>query len=93
MDNLSMDRMATHDGAAYELGDLRDDGVAEGSQTVHPSGNPMSHSTHVGFSEPPSIHATSLNVVPECPVEPSPSFAVAFRALRLSADVGVGRKT
>ena len=35
-----------------DFNDLRDDRVAEASQTVHPSGNPMSHSTHVGFSEP-----------------------------------------
>ena len=36
--------------------DLRDDGVAKGSQTVHPSGYPMSHSTHVGFKLPlPSV--------------------------------------
>jgi hypothetical protein len=29
-----------------------DDGVSEGSEAVHPSGNPMSHSTHVGFNCP-----------------------------------------
>lgn len=34
------------------LGDLGNDGVAESSQSVHPSGNPMSHSTHVGFNCP-----------------------------------------
>ena len=31
---------------------MRDDRVAEAMQAVHPSGNPMSHSTHVGFREP-----------------------------------------
>jgi hypothetical protein len=35
-----------------ERRDLRDDRISEGSQTVHPSGNPISHSTHVGFSAP-----------------------------------------
>ena len=33
--------------------DLRDDGVSESSQTVHSLGNPISHSTHVGFNCPP----------------------------------------
>ena len=33
--------------------DLRDDGIAEGSNSVNPSGNPMSHSTHTGFNVPP----------------------------------------
>jgi hypothetical protein len=37
------------------FGDLGDDGVSEGPQSVHPSGNPMSHSTHVGFNGPPFI--------------------------------------
>jgi hypothetical protein len=35
------------------LRDLRDDGVTEAFKTVHPSGYPMSHSTHVGFNAPP----------------------------------------
>lgn len=39
-----------YDGAAEDFWDLRDDSVAEAMQAVHPSGNPMSHSTHVGFS-------------------------------------------
>jgi hypothetical protein len=42
------------DCAADDFGDLRDDGVSEGSKAVHPRGNPMSHSTHVGFSAPPA---------------------------------------
>jgi hypothetical protein len=41
-----------------DFDDLRDDRVAEASQTVHPRGNPMSHSTHVGFNAPP---ATAFN--------------------------------
>lgn len=32
------------------LCDLRHYSVAEPSESVHPSGNPISHSTHVGFS-------------------------------------------
>lgn len=40
--------------------DLRDDGIAEASQTVHPTGNPMSHSTQSGFNCPgesvPALH-------------------------------------
>ena len=40
------------DRAADQLRDLRDDRVSEGPKSVHPSGNPMSHSTHVGFKEP-----------------------------------------
>jgi len=45
--------LGLQDGAADDFRDLRDNGVAEGSKAVHPRGNPMSHSTHVGFSEPP----------------------------------------
>src|SRR6201993_2628277 len=40
------------DRAADQFRDLRDDRVAEPFKAVHPSGNPMSHSTHVGFSDP-----------------------------------------
>jgi hypothetical protein len=35
------------------LDHLRDYGVSEGFKSVHPVGNPMSHSTHVGFNAPP----------------------------------------
>ncbi|MFA5137441.1 MAG: hypothetical protein WC489_08690, partial [Patescibacteria group bacterium] len=31
---------------------LRDDGVAEADKAVHSGGNPISHSTHVGFNCP-----------------------------------------
>src|SRR5688572_5638180 len=44
----------SEDGAADQLWNLRNYGVSEGSKSVHPSGNPMSHSTHVGFSCPPA---------------------------------------
>jgi len=37
---------------ADPLRDLRDDGVSESSKSVHPSGYPMSHSTHAGFNCP-----------------------------------------
>ena len=39
---------------------MGDDGVSEGSQSVHPRGNPCSHSTHVGFSCPPCARFTAL---------------------------------
>jgi hypothetical protein len=48
---------------------LRDDGVPESSKSVHPVGNPMSHSTHVGFSDPPLVscrrfrHATPRDCI------------------------------
>lgn len=46
---------AGQNAASDYLDDLGDDGVAEGAQSVHPGGNPMSHSTHVGFSGPPTV--------------------------------------
>jgi len=57
------------------VGDLRDDGVAEASQSVHPSGNPMSHSTHVGFSCPPA--AVCKLSPPSRPCRPGPVAAFA----------------
>ena len=47
-------RFGGEDRAAYDFRDLRDDRVAESPQSVHPSGNPMSHSTHAGFRAPPT---------------------------------------
>jgi len=44
--------MDTADGHAYLGCDLRDERVAQGTELSHSSGNPMSHATHVGFSEP-----------------------------------------
>jgi hypothetical protein len=41
------------DEAADDFGDLGDYGVSESSKSVHPAGNPMSHSTHIGFTFPP----------------------------------------
>lgn len=43
---------------------LRDDGVAESLESVHPRGNPMSHSTHGGFRLPPTSAARFLPCVP-----------------------------
>ena len=65
------------------LGDLGDDGVAEGSNSVHPSGNPISHSTHVGFSAPPT---TTTSGSPPCAL----GDRFAPRNDRLSRLMGVG---
>ena len=46
------------DRPADDFDNLRDDGVSESPKSVHPAGNPMSHSTHVGFNAPP---ATAFN--------------------------------
>ena len=45
---------ATVEGSENHLCDLRDNRVAESPESVHPSGYPMSHSTHVGFNCPPT---------------------------------------
>src|SRR4029077_18866706 len=34
------------------LGDLRHNGISERGKAVHPIGNPISHSTHIGLSRP-----------------------------------------
>ena len=39
---------------SYPFCDLRDDRVSDSPKSVHPGGNPISHSTHAGFSEPPA---------------------------------------
>lgn len=39
---------------------LGHDGISEASKSVHPSGNPMSHSTHIGFSWPPMTVGSSV---------------------------------
>jgi len=75
-----------HDLAADPLRHLGDYGVAEGSQSVHPMGNPMSASTNSGFSGPVSCgrsveHATAVRrFIPpvrlgEVPGPPVPSDA------------------
>src|SRR5690242_10130552 len=43
------------DEVADVFGDVGDDGVAEGAQSVHPVGKPINHSTHWGFSSPRAV--------------------------------------
>lgn len=38
--------------------------VAKGSQSVHPMGQPINHSTHSGLSLPPAPCTVSQSVVP-----------------------------
>jgi hypothetical protein len=45
------------DAPADELSHLGNYGVPETLESVHPSGNPMSHSTHGGFNGPPACTA------------------------------------
>jgi hypothetical protein len=65
---LSADVGLGHDVSSDPFGDLGDDGVAEASKSVHPVGNPMSHSTHVGFNCPviyvPVVIAAALELEP-----------------------------
>ena len=51
--------MEGEEAPADDFRDLRDDGVAEGGKAVHSGGNPISHSTHVGFRFPPSPSASA----------------------------------
>src|SRR6185312_8994833 len=44
----------SHDCPPDDFRDLRDDGVAERVQLVHPAGIPINHSTHRGFRRPPT---------------------------------------
>jgi hypothetical protein len=62
------------DALAEPLGDLRDEGVSEGSKSVHPVGNPMSHSTHVGFKLP-------VTTLTPCDCNPSRRFAVGVGSM------------
>ena len=48
-----------HYRAADDFRDLRNDAIAEASKAVHSAGNPISHSTHVGFNAPPAIRSTA----------------------------------
>jgi hypothetical protein len=70
-----------HDCAADDFRDLRDDRVTEGVQAVHPRGNPMSHSTHVGFNEPPTAAFSGSEFLSYCDAPP---------LLDASCVVGVG---
>ena len=50
-----------------DLDDLRDDGISEASKAVHPTGNPISHSTQSGFSLPliPCCVVNSVRFIPD----------------------------
>lgn len=80
---------------ADQFDDLRDDGVSEGSKAVHPIGNPISHSTHVGFSPPrfpeltpstiPTVRGSEDCCLPgafDMPAFQSPAFGVGQIGLR-----------
>jgi hypothetical protein len=72
------------DRVADKLGDLRDYGVSEGLKSVHPSGNPMSHSTHRGFKVPsPELRTSGWLPSIFCIFEPGRPAASSFA-------VGVG---
>jgi len=60
--------------APNQLDDLRYDGVAEAPKSVHPSGNPMSHSTHVGFSLPPTTSDNGMEFFASVASEALPLF-------------------
>jgi hypothetical protein len=64
---------STKEEVTDELGDLGDNSVAERLESVHPSGNPISHSTHVGFSGPPTAFGSWS------PFFPPPRSAYGFR--------------
>jgi len=47
--------MSLEDQPSDMLGDLGNDGISEGAETlVQPGGKPMNHSAHIGFGVPPS---------------------------------------
>jgi hypothetical protein len=50
--HLLVELECVEDQVADVLGDLWDYGVTEGFKSVHPVGNPISHSTHGGFKGP-----------------------------------------
>jgi hypothetical protein len=72
------------------LRDLRDERVSEGPKSVHPSGNPISHSTHVGSV--PSFQALAFGVghFVTAVAKPSPLVGLAPLRLWLPFTVGVG---
>ena len=47
---------------------LGDDSVSESAEAVHPSGSPINHSTHVGFSAPPTCVGRPSPDVGESPL-------------------------
>jgi hypothetical protein len=56
-----------NDEPADVLSDLRDYGVTEASKSVHPIGNPISHSTHGGFNCP-GMTSSPLTCTARCVV-------------------------
>ena len=78
-----------HDCASNKLWYLWNNGISEGGETVHPVGNPISHSTHVGFNAPPTC-AFSIRELREYWAGPALFFAsravgVANRSLFATA--------
>ena len=70
---------AGEEGSPCERSHRRNLSVAKGSKAVYPSGHPMSHSTHVGFSCPPlpapifwasPMLAADFFSICQCPVPP-----------------------
>jgi hypothetical protein len=56
-------RRPLHQSSADHLADLGHYGVPEGSDSVHPSGKPINHSTHLGFSCP-GVPASDIGCAP-----------------------------
>jgi hypothetical protein len=77
------------DGVAYRFGNLRDDGIAESGKALHSKGNPISHSTHVGFKGPSTVMDNSIDF----PISARRWMAgvVGPPLSRLSAAHGVGK--
>ena len=84
--------MDLHHPPADDFGAGGDDGVSESSEAVHPSGYPMSHSTHVGFRGPvpPSSQIASRKFT----VWPCSFLTCGFEEPPSTSDVdGVGHRT
>jgi hypothetical protein len=52
--------LSRHDRASDHFDDLRDDGISEGSKSVHPSGKPIIHSVNAGVRARPVAFAYTL---------------------------------
>jgi hypothetical protein len=90
--SLHRRRLVLEDPPPDPLGDLWDEGVAEGGTAVHPIGNPINHSTHSGFSRPPGVLLPArLWTVPESVCLPLLDPGTEEYPLRASEAVGVGQ--
>jgi hypothetical protein len=69
---------------------LRDDGIAEGTESSHPIGNPMSQPTHVGFNEP--LVREGPTARPKRPFTGTVPFATESPVSLWSRAVGVGQR-